>query len=158
MTSCKRCGATNRKLLTHRQLPMNGYGVYAYPAPRLVGLRCTTCWRALRDERRAGQSAKRRAKTYGGLTEEEYHRLRGAQHDRCPLCARPLGQKAVVDHDHDTGRVRGVLCGANCNRNVLGIFAGDRPEPFQRALDYLADPPAARVGIERYGSRKEPKS
>lgn len=51
---------------------------------------------------------------------------------RCPVCLkdRPL----LIDHCHDTGRFRGLLCD-RCNRGI-GML-GDSAEPVQRALDYL---------------------
>lgn len=41
---------------------------------------------------------------------------------------------AVVDHDHVTGKVRGLLC-RQCN-SALG-FAGDNPERLERLARYL---------------------
>lgn len=39
-----------------------------------------------------------------------------------------------VDHDHTTGKIRGLLCN-RCNR-VLGLFR-DNPDVIKRALDYV---------------------
>lgn len=54
----------------------------------------------------------------------------------CDACGEPISDQRSqhIDHDHETGRVRGVLC-HGCN---LGIgHLGDRPETVRRALDYL---------------------
>jgi hypothetical protein len=52
---------------------------------------------------------------------------------KCPICERPL-VKTHVDHCHDTGVVRGILC-PGCNV-ALGIFQ-DSPEILIRAADYV---------------------
>ncbi|WP_431984692.1 endonuclease VII domain-containing protein [Streptomyces qinglanensis] len=51
---------------------------------------------------------------------------------RCPICLRPAPEH--VDHDHETGRVRGVLC-FSCNA-ALGQFR-DRPAAMRRAAVYV---------------------
>lgn len=43
------------------------------------------------------------------------------EQDGCAICHRwPRGKQFVVDHDHVTGKVRGVLC-PNCNRGMSYI-------------------------------------
>jgi hypothetical protein len=67
-----------------------------------------------------------------GLTPEEYDALFAAQDGVCAICQQ---RPAVhIDHDHDTGRIRGALC-FGCNGG-LGQF-GDDPELLRRAIDYL---------------------
>jgi len=51
-------------------------------------------------------------------TDDMRETLKVAQGHRCALCEQPfhaLAGAVCVDHDHDTGMIRGVLC-ANCNR------------------------------------------
>lgn len=76
----------------------------------------------------------RRHEAYG-LTKAELGVLL-AQHARCAICqAVDWGVKGPqVDHDHATGRVRGVLCN-NCN-NGLGRFKDD-PGLLRAAIVYL---------------------
>ncbi|MEV6027270.1 endonuclease VII domain-containing protein [Streptomyces sp. NPDC052036] len=67
-----------------------------------------------------------------GATEPRRDRLIASQGGVCGVCsAAPATQ---VDHCHQTGRVRGVLC-FNCNSG-LGLL-GDNPEAMYRAADYL---------------------
>lgn len=55
-----------------------------------------------------------------GLKDDDYKKMRQAQQDRCSICLRHESQfkGLVVDHDHATGRVRGLVC-AGCN-TMLG--------------------------------------
>jgi hypothetical protein len=51
-----------------------------------------------------------------GVTDDEYARLLAAQDGHCALCPNtPKTRRLHVDHDHATGRVRGLLC-YRCNR------------------------------------------
>jgi hypothetical protein len=64
-----------------------------------------------------------------------------AQDGKCAICGYKFGQKigdAHVDHDHKTGKVRGLLC-SHCNRG-LGYFR-DKAVTLSRAAFYLTHPP-----------------
>lgn len=71
-----------------------------------------------------------------GITLEDWDRLYDEQLGRCGVCARPLAEfkKICVDHDHETGAVRGLLCNS-CNRGVG--YLQDDPELMRRAIRYL---------------------
>jgi hypothetical protein len=66
-----------------------------------------------------------------GLTEEEYNKL--TINVTCEICEHEMGTPCV-DHDHKTGKVRGVLC-RECN-SALGLFMDD-PDILRKAIDYL---------------------
>lgn len=78
--------------------------------------------------------AKRRRKAYGTCGRD----LREKQGDLCAVCARDL--KALpdkhlhIDHDHKTGRVRGLLCHW-CNVGIGKFF--DSAAVLRKAADYL---------------------
>ena len=67
-----------------------------------------------------------------GLTPAEYDGLLASQGGRCALCDR--ASTLVIDHDHESGRVRGLLC-YGCNTG-LGKFRDSVPM-LMRAADYL---------------------
>lgn len=76
----------------------------------------------------------RRAKF--GLSEDEYAALTAVK--VCGICGvdkNIAGRDLAIDHDHATGKVRGLLC-HNCNA-MLG-HARDNPEYLLRAVDWLA--------------------
>lgn len=76
-------------------------------------------------------------KTFYKLTMEEYDKMLIKQDGKCAICSgaqEELKKPLVVDHDHNTGAVRGLLC-PNCNHG-LGRFK-DSLEIVQRAVAYL---------------------
>ncbi|MGV1006784.1 MAG: endonuclease VII domain-containing protein [Candidatus Nanopelagicales bacterium] len=84
----------------------------------------------------------RAAGTYG-LREGERAALLAAQGGKCAICGWLTGRRArVVDHDHGSGEVRGLLCNL-CNR-VIGFYR-DRSRVFECFAEYLRNPPARRV-------------
>jgi len=70
-----------------------------------------------------------------GLSIQDYQTMLKDQNNACALCGRSEEYKALsVDHDHKTGKVRGLLCN-KCN-TALGFFQ-DNIETVSKALDYL---------------------
>ena len=77
----------------------------------------------------------RRIRGYN-LTVSGYLRLLKEQRERCGICGdRPRRQgDLVIDHNHRTGQVRGLLC-PRCN-TALGLFR-DSPDIMDAAIEYL---------------------
>lgn len=83
-----------------------------------------------------------RLKTKFGISLEEYNSLLERQHGVCAICG--LGESSrdkkgkirplMVDHDHKTGKVRGLLC-SKCNIG-LGQF-NDSPTVLKVAMEYI---------------------
>jgi hypothetical protein len=73
-----------------------------------------------------------------GICNAKYDEMLTAQHGKCAICESVLNSsrytKLAVDHDHKTGKVRGLLC-MNCNTG-LGLFK-DSPIRIQNAIAYL---------------------
>jgi hypothetical protein len=73
-----------------------------------------------------------------GITPEQYDEMLAAQGGVCASCStdKPGGPYGIfaVDHDHSTGKVRGLLC-KNCNL-AIGML-GDSAEGVRKALAYL---------------------
>ena len=69
-----------------------------------------------------------------GLSAVEYDRLLTLQRNVCRICMKPCstGKRLAVDHDHKTGKIRGLLC-RRCNRG-LGHFP--TAELLRSALTY----------------------
>lgn len=72
-----------------------------------------------------------------GITREQYDTMYRDQDGRCAICGRSSDEFAkslAVDHDHETRRVRGLLC-PKCNTG-LGNFA-DNVDSLKSAIEYL---------------------
>jgi hypothetical protein len=102
-------------------------------------LNCQTCMK----KQRRSQYEKRGGKEYVykqnlinryGMTLEEYYERVAAQGGRCAVCNDEPKGRLDVDHDHQTGVVRALLCGP-CNR-ALGN-ARDDPDRLRALISYL---------------------
>ena len=89
----------------------------------------------------AARSAKNsKLRSSYGITANQFDAIVAQQQARCPICQQQMGGPKrgplhpVVDHCHETGRVRGVLCN-NCNRG-MGLL-GDDPVLCRAAASYL---------------------
>ncbi|MFI9153359.1 endonuclease VII domain-containing protein [Streptomyces sp. NPDC053367] len=89
-----------------------------------LSTRCKAC--------RAAQGRQGHLKRQYGLTEAERDELVVSQGGVCCICSAAAPEH--VDHCHETGRVRGVLC-FSCNA-ALGQFK-DRPDVIRRAAAYV---------------------
>lgn len=72
-----------------------------------------------------------------GMTLEDYEQLLEDQGGVCALCGNEQHRnisKLFIDHDHETGKVRGLLC-LRCN-TALGVF-GDNTAGVMKVLRYL---------------------
>jgi hypothetical protein len=71
-----------------------------------------------------------------GITLEQYNAMYKAQGGKCAICEKAHRHENAlpVDHEHATGKVRGLLC-HSCNRSLHWF---DDPELAKRAQDYVA--------------------
>lgn len=73
-----------------------------------------------------------------GITDAEYRRLLDFQGGRCAICKSPSAKYTTrfhIDHDHTTGRMRGLLC-SDCNTGI-GLFQ-DSTTLLSSAIAYLS--------------------
>ena len=113
------------------------------------GYRCKECdkkarhkYREENKERFAEVSRRKNLKHRYGITLEQYYEMLQSQDNRCAICNttenKVIGERRdwnwAVDHCHDTGKVRGLLCNT-CNR-ALGLFQ-DNKEILEKAIAYL---------------------
>lgn len=104
------------------------------------GCRCDECRKAATDYQRENGYARRNALSKYGLTPETWEDLFNSQGRKCASCGDPEpaeGEKRFhVDHDHDTGETRKILC-HGCNV-ALGLLKDDIRRIYALA-DYLAE-------------------
>lgn len=83
----------------------------------------------------------KKLKCFFGITKEEYYQILEKQGGVCAICRKHHDTKIKhldVDHCHETGLVRGILCRA-CN-NGIGLFR-DRSDLADSAVKYLRATP-----------------
>ena len=96
-------------------------------------------WRQANPEKAKEIDRRNRLKGKYGVTPEMFEAKAHAQAGLCAICKEPQdprfnSKQLVVDHDHEYGRLRDLLC-ANCNC-LLG-YAKDDPDRLLEAASYL---------------------
>lgn len=99
---------------------------------------CKSCDNEQRRERKRKEkiSKKERKNKYlfnkYDITLTDYEAMKKSQENKCWICGSK--KKLVVDHDHDTGKVRGLLCNL-CNTSLGGFK--DNIGSLKKAIEYL---------------------
>lgn len=139
--ACRKCGAV--KALTEfslsRKATETANAVYRSDCKACCSER-TKQW-FVDNPGRAAANKRRSVLAAYGLTVEEYESLLRQQGGVCAICRRPERSirngkllRMPVDHDHETGAVRGILC-HSCNR-AIG-FLGEDVAIVQETVAYL---------------------
>lgn len=129
MKRCSRCGIEQSLTSFHKS---TARGTQAW---------CRACCHEYRVAHRRQNAKAARLRNYG-LTASEFEALLADQSNCCASCRDPLSDVAHdvhVDHCHETGVVRGVLC-RHCNI-ALGHLR-DSPERIRALLRYIEPCPS----------------
>lgn len=113
--TCARCGTVKPVDQFHKQ-PTGPLGRHSW---------CKSCanayYRSAKQKNYSSEQKRRwLLKSRYGMTLQDVDALARAQGGQCGLCATALGAKFCVDHDHATGKVRGLLC-HRCNVIIGGL-------------------------------------
>jgi hypothetical protein len=132
--TCTRCGNTKPLDEFHNKRRRNG----------ILGkvARCRSCECELKKLRYDPVKHRDRTiKAKFGITSAEYEILLASQDGSCAICGTTdfnysRGKKPHIDHCHETGKVRGLLCG-HCNIGIGQFF--DNVSLLEKAIIYLKE-------------------
>lgn len=123
MKKCSRCKKLKK---------LDSFGVDNSRKDGLM-LYCKPCW----SEYKKTKSRKWYLSAKYSITENQYTVMSNKQKDCCAICGKHsdnLDKVLCVDHNHNTNKIRGLLCN-DCNR-ALGLF-GDSIQILENARNYL---------------------
>lgn len=79
----------------------------------------------------------RTLREHWGMTPDDFDELSAAQGGVCAICGgTDKSKRLAIDHDHASGKIRGLLCG-KCNIS-LGLL-GDSVDILKSAIRYLKE-------------------
>lgn len=93
-------------------------------------------------DKRRDQGRNSQLKLAYGISLADFREMLRIRNNKCDICGSEVFEKggrgqsslANVDHCHESGKIRGILCG-KCNR-AIGLL-GDTTCSIQKALEYL---------------------
>ena len=83
------------------------------------------------------------------ITLDEFNSVLSFQDNKCAICFKKFSvnrSSINIDHDHETGKVRGLLC-SGCNTGLGHL--GDNIDGIKKALYYLQNYPFNEFNISR---------
>lgn len=134
MSTCPKCTQEFDELTTYVGIPRR-----CGPRRGFCSLKCAK----QKQEEEKGYARSAALRSRYGISADEYELVRQAQDSKCAICGShettvsPVNGSLFslnVDHDHDTKRIRGLLC-TPCNRG-LGFLRDDR-SILVKAIEYL---------------------
>lgn len=111
----------------------------ATPEAKAARARAAREWRKANPAEWEAQKFRNHLKVRYKLTVEQYEAMLVEQNGVCAICYRPEqveGHRLCVDHDHKTGKVRGLLC-RRCN--TMCGQGDDDPARLLRGAQYLRE-------------------
>lgn len=134
MKICSKCGLEKRKDKYHKDRSKKD-GLYSSCKECLSKIYKSEEYKEKRrNEKYYKIKRKHRLKKYG-VTSEEYKDMIRQQEGKCAICrGKDKNKKLAIDHCHETGVVRGLLC-SNCNRGIG--FLKDSVVVLNKAIKYL---------------------
>jgi hypothetical protein len=128
LVKCAKCGEIHKRNSKHLKHGHEAKNCKAYKPPN-----------KLFEDRRDGIIRRQY-----GITLADYEQMLHEQNYKCAICGNEdevEGRRLAIDHCHNSGKVRGLLCG-KCNR-ALGLFY-DNQELLENAISYLKKNSLAR--------------
>jgi hypothetical protein len=132
--TCSRCGEVKPPTEYHNKTRRDG-------TPGKVA-RCRSCECELKKLRYDPVKHRDRTiRTKFGITSADYDEILKSQGNECAICGTTefkysRGRRPHIDHCHETGKVRGLLCG-HCNLGIGQFF--DNVSLLERAITYLKE-------------------
>jgi hypothetical protein len=100
----------------------------------------------LNEDPKVAKAAWSSKKSNYGITEAVFRAMLAEQGGGCAICGvdpDPEPWSLCVDHDHQTGEIRGILC-MGCNAGISAL--GENAATLRRAAEYiLKAPPGIRI-------------
>ena len=141
---CKKCNTTEKYISSYGcvkcNIETNSHKLYnnelmkSYRTKEKTNRRLSI-WRNNNKDKVSEQYQRRRLLKYN-ITQNDFDILLEKQDYKCAICDKELSEKFTVDHSHETGNVRGLLC-YKCN-NGIGLLC-DSPEILSKAIQYLKE-------------------
>lgn len=158
--------ATKKCTLCKKELPIDNFSLKKN-SKSSYSVNCDKCrkspmriWDSLNTEKskerrkryiKSGNARAGRLTRRYGVSIKEYSEILASQNNVCAICSslEPKGRYSSfnIDHDHKTGKVRGLLC-SNCNMGI-GSFRED-VEVIKKVISYLSNGSLASKTIDTH--------